>query len=133
MSSSPQVRDTATKASTFSPPSPQLFFDTINAYQRTEALKSAIELDLFTAIDNGQNTAASLAKQLGATERGVRILADYLTMVGFLKKQGSTYSLTPDSAMFLSSNSPACLNSAVRFLSSPMLTEDFKQLTGAVR
>jgi hypothetical protein len=133
MSSSPQVRDTEAKATAFAPPSPQLFFDTINAYQRTEALKSAIELDLFTAIDDGHNTAASLAKQLGAAERGVRILCDYLTMVGFLTKQDLRYALTPDSAMFLSRKSPACLNSAVRFLSSPALTDHFKQLTAAVR
>ena len=32
-------------------PSPVLFFETINAYQRTQALKAAIELDLFTAIE----------------------------------------------------------------------------------
>jgi SAM-dependent methyltransferase len=133
MSSSPQVRDTAMKTSTFTPPSPELFFQTINAFQRTEALKSAIELDLFTAIDNGHNTAAALAKELGAAERGVRILADFLTMVGFLTKQGSTYALTPDSAMFLSRNSPACLNSTLRFLGSPMFTDEFKQLTAIVR
>jgi len=30
------------------PPSPALFFDTINAFPRTEALRAAIELDLFT-------------------------------------------------------------------------------------
>jgi SAM-dependent methyltransferase len=128
MSSSPTAGNTAS-----SQPSPQLFFDTINAFQRTEALKSAIELDLFTAIDNGHNTVASLSKQLGAAERGIRILADYLTLIGFLTKQGSAYALTPDSAVFLSRNSPACLNSAVRFLGSPMFIELFKNLTGAVR
>ena len=31
-------------------PSPELFFETLNAYQRTQSLKGAIELDLFTAI-----------------------------------------------------------------------------------
>jgi hypothetical protein len=31
-------------------PSPALFFETMNAYQRTEALKAAIELGVFTAI-----------------------------------------------------------------------------------
>ena len=34
-------------------PSPQLFFQTINAHQRTEALKAAIELEVFTAIGEG--------------------------------------------------------------------------------
>jgi hypothetical protein len=31
-------------------PTPQLFFQTINSYQRTETLKAAIELEVFTAI-----------------------------------------------------------------------------------
>ena len=48
------------------PPSPQLFFDTINAYQRTAALKSAIELDLFSAIARGHNTPAAIASRLPA-------------------------------------------------------------------
>ena len=34
-------------------PSPELIFDTLNAYQKTAALRGAIELDLFTAIDKG--------------------------------------------------------------------------------
>lgn len=34
-------------------PSPALFFDTVNAYQRTEALRAAVELDLFTHIAAG--------------------------------------------------------------------------------
>jgi hypothetical protein len=42
-------------------PSPQLFFQTINAYQRTEALKAAIELELFTAIGEGNTSASKLA------------------------------------------------------------------------
>ena len=39
-------------------PSPALFFQTINAHQRTEALKTAIELEVFTAIGEGNSTAA---------------------------------------------------------------------------
>src|SRR2546427_266958 len=35
------------------PPSPELIFDTLNAYQKTAALRGAIELDLFTAIGEG--------------------------------------------------------------------------------
>ena len=42
-------------------PSPQLFFETINAFQRTSALKAAIELELFTAIGQDAPTAAELA------------------------------------------------------------------------
>jgi ubiquinone/menaquinone biosynthesis C-methylase UbiE len=114
-------------------PSPQLFFDTMNAHQRTEALKAAIELDVFTAIGEGNQTAAALAQRCEASERGMRILCDYLVIIGFLLKEGSQYRLTPDSAMFLDRHSPACMTSAVIFLGSPQITDRFKNLADAVR
>ena len=114
-------------------PSPQLFFQTINAHQRTEALKAAIELDVFTAIGEGNTTAAQIAQRCAAAERGVRILCDFLTIHGMLTKQDGQYGLTLDSATFLDKRSPAYLGTAIEFLSSPMLTEGSKHLTEAVR
>src|SRR5438309_2405272 len=70
-------------------PSPALFFETMNAYQRTACLKGAIELNLFTAIAEGADTAETLARRCGASERGVRILCDYLVIIGFLTKDGN--------------------------------------------
>ena len=55
-------------------PSPEKFFETMVAYQRTAALKAALELELFTAIGNGQVTVHALAKRVNGSERGVRIL-----------------------------------------------------------
>jgi len=42
------------------PPSPQLFFETINAFQRTAALKAGINLGLFTAIGAIPATATEI-------------------------------------------------------------------------
>ncbi|WHZ24392.1 MAG: hypothetical protein OJF47_003504 [Nitrospira sp.] len=114
-------------------PTPQLFFQTANAYQRTQALKAAVELDLFTAIGLGKDTVDTLAQRCGAAERGVRILADYLTIQGFLTKEGSRYKLTPDSALFLDRRSPAYMGSVLGFLHAPKFTESFQNLTEAVR
>jgi SAM-dependent methyltransferase len=114
-------------------PTPQLFFQTANAYQQTEALKAAIELDLFTAIAEGKDTPQVLAQQCGAAERGVRILADYLTIQGFLIKEGNRYKLTPDSAVFLNRKSPAYMGSLLGFLHAPKFIEAFQNLTEAVR
>lgn len=114
-------------------PSPALFFETINAYQRTQCLKGAIELDLFTAIGEGARTAAAIAQRCSATDRGIRILCDFLVVNGFLTKDDNSYDLTIDSAVFLNRNSPAYLGGAVGFLSSPELTGGFSDVAAIVR
>ena len=78
-------------------PSPEKLFETLHAFQQTAALKAAIELDLFTAIGEGLNTVSSLAKKIHGSERGVRIICDYLVVIGFLTKRDNRYGLT-DSA-----------------------------------
>src|SRR5438552_18910365 len=110
---------------TQAPPSPVQFFNTISGYQRTAALKAAIELALFTAIGAGHRSVGALAKQCGAAERGVRILCDYLVVAGFLTKSGMEYALTPDSATFLDRKSPAYIGAVADFIASPALMELF--------
>lgn len=114
-------------------PSPALFFNTINAYQQTEALRAAIELDLFSQVAAGRQTAAEIADGCRADPRGVRILADYLTILGLLHKRGDRYELTADSQTFLDRRSPAYLGGTLGFLLAPKLREAFGQLTEAVR
>lgn len=125
--------ETQVCASAGARPTPQLFFETLNAYQRTEALKTAIELDVFTAIAEGTRTTEVLARRCAASERGIRILCDYLVVIGFLTKHETSYHLTPDTAIFLDRRSPAYVGTAVRFLASQTHTDSFKNLTAAVR
>src|SRR5262249_4955318 len=114
-------------------PSPALFFDTISAYHRTEALRAAIELDLFAQVAAGRHTATELATACQAAPRGIRILADYLSILGFLQKLGDRYELTADAKVFLDRKSPAYLGGTLRFLLAPGMKECFQQLTAAVR
>jgi ubiquinone/menaquinone biosynthesis C-methylase UbiE len=114
-------------------PTPQLFFETANAYQRTEALKAAVDLDVFTALGEGKTTITEIAHRTNASERGIRILCDFLCLMGFLTKDGQRYQLTPDAALFLDKNSPGYLGASLEFLLSPTLTESFKDLAAAVR
>lgn len=114
-------------------PNPGIIFDNLNAYQRSAALKAAIELDLFTEIARGNRSADAIAQAVRASTRGVRILCDYLALSGFLSKDGSQYSLTADSGMFLDRNSPAYFGSAANFLLDPRLIAPFLNLTEVVR
>jgi ubiquinone/menaquinone biosynthesis C-methylase UbiE len=114
-------------------PSPAAVYQAFTAYQRTAALRAAIELDLFTAVAEGAVTPAALAARCGAAERGVRILCDYLVVDGHLTKEADRYALTPSASMFLDRRSVAYLGGAVAFLTSPSVVEAFARLTEAVR
>jgi ubiquinone/menaquinone biosynthesis C-methylase UbiE len=114
-------------------PTPALFFDTLNGYQRTQALKAGIDLELFTAIAEGKTSPKQIAERCGASERGTRILCDFLTIVGFLTKQDGQYGLTPDSAMFLDKRSPAYMGTVSEFILSSHIKDKFDHLTEAVK
>lgn len=121
-------------ASSASPrPSPEHIFQTLNAHQQTAALKTAIELDIFTAIDEGAHRVEQIAKRLQAAERGVRILSDYLTILGFLRKEQGSYRLTEDAALFLSRRSPHYMGTIVGFLTNVQHYENLARLPEAVR
>jgi len=112
---------------------PELIFQTLLAHQQSAALRTAIELDVFTAIAAGATTAPAIAKACNASERGIRMVCDFLTVIGFLEKTGGAYRLTPTSAMFLDRKSPAYLGSIADFLTTPDLTKNFAHLTATVR
>lgn len=114
-------------------PSPALIFETLMAYQRSGALRAAIELDLFRTIGEGLSDVTSLARRCSASERGIRILCDYLTIIGLLTKENGRYLHTASSALFLDPRSPACIASTVRFLGNPALYEPYLHLTEIVR
>jgi 2-polyprenyl-3-methyl-5-hydroxy-6-metoxy-1,4-benzoquinol methylase len=63
----------------------------------------------------------------------MRILCDYLTIIGFLTKEGGRYGLTQDSAFFLDRRSQAYMGGMTEFLLSPMLIRGFEDVAAAVR
>src|SRR5205823_11759031 len=81
--------------------------------QRTEALRAAIELDLFTHVAAGRRSPEEIADACRASPRGVRILADYLTVLGLLRKAGDRYELIPN-----------CIESLLFELPSPSEADD---------
>jgi len=114
-------------------PSPDPFLEAMTAYQRSAALKGALDLDLFSAIGAGAGTVPALAERCAVSPRGTRILCDYLTAAGLLRKARDTYALTADSAVFLDRQSPGCIAAAAEFIYAPDLREAFADVAQAVR
>jgi 2-polyprenyl-3-methyl-5-hydroxy-6-metoxy-1,4-benzoquinol methylase len=112
---------------------PGLVFEMLNAHQRTAALKAAIELDLFRAVGEGPGDLASIARHCSASERGIRILCDFLTICGVLTKADGRYRHTPTSAAFLDPRSPSSLASIAQFLGNPVMREPYDHLAEIVR
>ena len=101
---------------------PGIVFENLQAFQKTAALRAAIELDIFGAIGKGCQDVASIARHASASERGIRILCDFLVVCGLLQKADDRYKHTPSSAAFLDPASPDCLASIARFMSAVFLT-----------
>ncbi len=115
------------------PLTPGLIFEMLFAYQRTAALKTAIDLDVFRAVSKGPQDAASIARHCSSSERGIRILCDFLCIYGILVKENGRYRHSPTSAAFLDPNSPSSLASIAQFLGNKTMREPFDQLEQIVR
>ena len=119
--------------STEAPLTPALIFELLQAHQRTAALRAAIDLDLFRPVGEGPGDLASIARHCSASERGIRILCDFLVIVGLLQKENGCYRHTPASAAFLDPRSPACLASIAQFMGNAAMREPYEHLAGIVR
>ena len=89
------------------------------AYQRTAALIAAVKLDIFSLIGAGTATSDELAEKTGASKRGMRILCDFLTVIGLLQREEGIYRVESVARRYLDKASPAWMASAVEFFAAP--------------
>ncbi len=114
-------------------PNPVIIFDTLNAFQRTGALKAAIQLKVFTVLGKGPLGSHAIATACNTSPRGMRILCDYLTVIGFLEKASDAYALTPTAAVFLDQDSPHYMGSVASFVAADAIMDTYRDVAGAVR
>lgn len=114
-------------------PNPGLVIDTLNAFQKSAALKGAIDLELFSKIGTDVLTAAQIADRCQTDLRATRILCDFLVVNGFLTKEDLTYRLNATSSTFLDIRSPKYLGSIAKFIQSPDLQHAFSDVASLLR
>jgi hypothetical protein len=100
-------------------------FNIATAYQKTAALIAAVKLDIFTIIGSEIVSLQDLAARTRASVRGLRILCDFLTVGGLLKKQESSYSLTQISRTFLDESAPLAMGKIIDFVAAPEILDLF--------
>src|SRR5688572_7021654 len=77
------------------------------AFMGSRTLLTAIELGLFTELAKGPVEAKALRQRLGLHERSARDFFDALVALGMLRRKGTTYSNTPETALFLDRGKPS--------------------------
>ena len=105
----------------------------LTSYQLAQALKGAIELELFTHIAAGAVTVDAIAPLCGGTQKGVRVLCDYLTVHGLLIKSGNRYALAPDTAALLDKRSPRYMGQVAGFFTHPVMVAKYNDVAALVR
>jgi len=113
--------------------SPEALLELLFAFVRTGVVKAAIDLDLFTYIARGRNTAETLAFATHADERGVRIVLNALVAQGLLTKHEGKYGLTPVVEQFLVKDSALYAGGFARITANPRIWDAIGQLGDIVR
>lgn len=112
---------------------PQPIWHIMTGFQHSAAFKTAIELELFTRIAEGNKTIKTLAEACNASEKGIRVLSDVFTVLGFLTKQDGNYELTDVAATFLNKHVHTYLGDAVYFVMADGQMRGYADLTNSVK
>jgi 3-hydroxy-5-methyl-1-naphthoate 3-O-methyltransferase len=84
-------------------------------------IEAAVKHHLFDLLDASPKTAQQLAKEAGASLRGVSAICNALVGLGLMARNGAGYTLTPESAAFLVSAKPGYHGAFFRHVSSQLI------------
>ncbi len=111
----------------------QQIFGLLQGFMATAAVKAGIELELFTHIAHGTDTAEKLAAAKNLPERSTRILCDGLVTFGALAKSEGHYTLPPASREMLVKGSPGYIGHMAGLIANPIMWSEAGRLTDVVK
>jgi len=101
---------------------PSHIMQTATAFWASKVLLTAVELDLFTILEDDKLTASQLGKTLGLHPRGTYDFFDALVALKFLDRDGDgpegKYKNTPQTGAFLNKKSPTYIGGLPEMLNS---------------
>jgi 3-hydroxy-5-methyl-1-naphthoate 3-O-methyltransferase len=101
-------------------------------YAPTLIIEAAVRHHVFDLLDESPKTIPQLAKQSGASQRGLTAIVNALVGMNFLSRKGERYALTPESAAFLVSTRPGFLGALYRHMALQIIPK-WLQLDRVVR
>lgn len=102
-------------APTATPVTPERIAQFAWGYAPPLILEAAIRHRVFDTLDGGAKSVSEVAREVGASERGLTAIMNALVGLDFLAKdEQGRYSLTPESAAFLVSHKPGFMGGMIR-------------------
>src|SRR4051794_31018716 len=96
-------------------------------------VEAAVKHRMFDVLDRGPRTLEDLAREVGASPRGLRAIVNALVALDLLSRDAERrYALTPESAAFLVSTRPSFQGGIFRHISSHLMSK-WLQLPEIVR
>jgi hypothetical protein len=114
------------------PLSPEKILQTGLAFWASKTLLSAVEMGLFTELSHGPEHFNSLSGRLGLHPRSARDFLDTLVALGFLRREGESYSNTPETELFLDRKKPSYIGGVLE-MANTRLYPFWGHLTEALR
>jgi len=93
---------------------PGTLLETAGGYWKTCTLHAAVQLNIFTEIDDQKLSADVVSEKLQANSRATAMLLNALTAMNLLEKSDGLYANTPEAARFLSRKSPSYMGYIIK-------------------
>ncbi len=93
---------------------PGTLLETSGAYWKTCALHAAVQLDVFTVIEDQRLSSEYIAEKLQAEPRALAMLLNAMTAMNLLNKSGGLYANTPEAKTFLCKSSPGYIGYIIK-------------------
>jgi ubiquinone/menaquinone biosynthesis C-methylase UbiE len=110
---------------------PQKISEDLFGVWKTQALVTAVELDVFTHISEGRRTAKEVARAAGASAVGVERLLNALAGMGYLNKSGDRFALEPVADAFLVKGKDAYMGGSA--MTSKLVMPTWMRLTEVIK
>ncbi|HVB99054.1 MAG TPA: class I SAM-dependent methyltransferase [Candidatus Dormibacteraeota bacterium] len=111
-------------------PGPQRFQQMHFSFAAERVLSASLQLNVFSTIAAGKQSATEIAAATGASERGMRMLLNALVAFELLGKRDGAYELTADAERYLVRESPDYMGA---MFESDEMWDTWKNLAEAVR
>ena len=114
------------------PPNPEKILQTGLAFWPAKTLLSAVEIGVFTELAHGPEEYERLKGRLGLHDRGAQDFLDTLVSLGFLNREGTIYSNTLETDIFLDQHKPSYIGGILE-MANHRLYPFWGHLTEALR